>query len=220
VSWQFAFASVVGTSHVAIGKACDDAACCDVLVSPRGDEILVAIASDGAGSAVLSSFGAKLTTQVMFDSIRSWIEQGGSVRDLVKETVFDWLDCVRDQICHLAKNDDREPRDYSATLLFAIIGPNAGAVGQIGDGAVVSSENGTDWEAVFWPQHGPYANQTYFVTDERGPRTAGVKDCRSAYKRFGSVYSWTRASLVGFRAGARASASVQEDAGAFVGLAR
>jgi len=139
-----------------------------VVVSPSADEILVAIASDGAGSAELSSFGSKLTTQVMFDSIRGWIEQGGSVGDLVKETVLDWLYGVRDQIWQLAK-------DYSATLLFAILGPNAAAIGQIGDGAVVVSENGTDWDAVFWPQHGAYANQTYFVTDERAHEQLALK---------------------------------------------
>jgi hypothetical protein len=175
VSWRLAFASVVGTSHVAAGKACDDAACCDVVVSRAGEEILVAIVSDGAGSAELSSYGSKLTTEVMFENIKGWIGQGGSVGDLAKETVLDWLDNVRDRIGQLAKDEHCELRDFAATLLFAILGPNAGAIGQIGDGAVVVSENGMGWDAVFWPQHGAYVNQTYFVTDERAHEQLALK---------------------------------------------
>jgi hypothetical protein len=111
----------------------------------------------------------------MFDNIRSWIDQGGCVGDLMKETVLDWLHVLRTQIWLLAEYGCCEPRDYSATMLFAILGPNVGAIGQIGDGAIVVSENDGDWSAVFWPQHGAYANQTYFVTDERAHEQLALK---------------------------------------------
>jgi len=171
VAWRFALASIAGTSHVAAGRGCDDAACCGVIESPTGEEVLVAVASDGAGSAELSSSGSKLITTVMFENIKAWLSHGGTIRDFARETMLDWLDDLRDQISNMAKADYADRRDYAATLLFAIVGREASAIGQLGDGAIVVSDGTADWSAVFWPQHGDYANQTHFVTDEKAHET-------------------------------------------------
>jgi Protein phosphatase 2C len=51
-------------------------------------------------------------------------------------------------------------------LLGAIIGPKAGALFQVGDGAIVYSTQSSDNIPVlaFWPERGEYENTTFFVT--------------------------------------------------------
>jgi hypothetical protein len=58
--------------------------------------------------------------------------------------------------------------DYACTLLGVIIGDDASAFFQIGDGAIVVGENGNR-SPVFWPQHHEYVNSTNFVTDKTAP---------------------------------------------------
>ena len=62
-----------------------------------------------------------------------------------------------------------QPRDYACTFLGAVIGPRIAAFLQIGDGAIViaDTEDGNDGHTwVVWPQHGEFANSTFFITME------------------------------------------------------
>jgi hypothetical protein len=66
-----------------------------------------------------------------------------------------------------AEANDHKARDYSCTLLAAIIGPGHAAFVQIGDGAIVVSHGDEDgWSYVFWPQHGEFANTTNFIQSD------------------------------------------------------
>lgn len=57
-------------------------------------------------------------------------------------------------------------RDYACTLLVAILTEKHATFFQIGDGAIVCRDQEPEWSWVFWPQHGPYVNTTYFVTED------------------------------------------------------
>src|SRR5699024_6937470 len=58
------------------------------------------------------------------------------------------------------------PRDYACTLLAAVVDNRDAAFCQVGDGAIVmaSAEEPDEFNWIFWPQHGEYANQTNFAS--------------------------------------------------------
>jgi Protein phosphatase 2C len=87
---------------------------------------------------------------------------------ITKEFVEDWLSRVRAEIRDRAEVADLRPREFACTLLGAVVGQDRAAFFQIGDGAIVVSNRAEpdDYGWVFWPQHGEFANQTNFVTQD------------------------------------------------------
>ena len=52
-------------------------------------------------------------------------------------------------------------------MLGIVVGSRLAAYVQIGDGAiVVSTEEAGQYNWIFWPQHGEYANSTFFITQD------------------------------------------------------
>jgi hypothetical protein len=165
VTWRYAATSVTGTSHKASLKECQDAHRCAHLRGPRGNSVLAVVVSDGAGSAQAGAVGAAIVTSGLLARAEAWVGDGQTIGGLNRATFLSWLDGVRESIAEGACSDNLQMRDYAATLLFAMVDEHASVFAQIGDGALVTSDGPRDWAAQFWPQHGPYANQTYFVTD-------------------------------------------------------
>lgn len=176
MTWRYARASIAGTSHIAADKAGDDACYCDVFRIGEV-EYFLGVVSDGAGSADLSRFGSEVVVANLADNVRCWLNEGNSLGSLTRDVVLFWLDCIRDCITELAKKDFTDVSDYAATLVFALVGGGHSAFGQIGDGAVVISDLDDNWTTVFWPQHGEYANQTFFVTGDRAHGQLVVEVC-------------------------------------------
>lgn len=73
-------------------------------------------------------------------------------------------------------------KDFASTFVGAVVGENASAFFQVGDGGmVVKAEGEEGYQPVFWPQSGQYANETYFVTDREvrlqfAARTGGIDE--------------------------------------------
>lgn len=165
--WRAAYNSVIGTSHEKTGLPCQDAGGCRIVCDPAGRQVLLAVACDGAGSASRSLDGATLTVARFLDECGAAAKRSG-LQEFTKEFVEDWLSRVRAEIKHRADDDDLNPREFACTVLAAIIGEDQAAFFQIGDGAIVVSNRSEpdDYGWVFWPQHGEFANQTNFVTQE------------------------------------------------------
>ncbi len=165
MNWRLAGASVAGAAHVRAGTACQDAHRIEVIAVGDGRTIIALIAADGAGSAKEGGTGAALAASSLRDQAVAWFRSGGTVRDMKHPLVQEWLDGVREVISVEAGASHSEMRDFAATLLFAFMDGERAAFGQIGDGAMVVCDGAGDWEVMFWPQRGDYANQTFFVTD-------------------------------------------------------
>lgn len=157
---------MTGTSHLAVGAECQDSHVCTVVRNDSNAEALVVVVSDGAGSAKYGQRGAILTTQTINDIVTEFLKQGLPSTSIDKELVCSWLDNVRDRIATEANSAGFEMRDFAATMLIGIIESDFAVFAQMGDGAIVVSQSHGAWSPVFWPQHGDYANQTYFVTDD------------------------------------------------------
>jgi hypothetical protein len=163
--WRFLGASVQGTSHLEKNTPCQDAHAC--LQTPNR-ELLLAVA-DGAGSAERSQEGAQLAVKQVVSALASALQKDAP------DSEVGWQEIIRhafskalQAIVELASSSDLSLNTFSTTLACAVVADDWIAVGQIGDGAVVSeSENGELFLTVH-PQRGEYANEAYFLTMQDG----------------------------------------------------
>lgn len=161
---------MVGTSHKERGGPGQDAFLVEI-AERNGDQILVVAVSDGAGSARAADVGSKIAVATAVEQVRAWLASGSPLDALTQTVMLEWLKGVREQIADVAAEAEAEMKDYAATLLVAVLGPQYAAFGQIGDGAMVVLTDEQEWTFIFWPQHGEYANTTYFVTDNNALET-------------------------------------------------
>jgi hypothetical protein len=165
--WRTAFASVAGTSHAKTGAPCQDASGCLVVTAGKGLEVLIAAVSDGAGTASRSEAGASLVVDRFLRDFAEAVQAGLDVASCRRDFAEKWLESIREAIARLAEAEDGQMRDYACTLLGAVVGPSSSIYLQIGDGAIiVAGEERGEYNWIFWPQHGEYANVTNFITQE------------------------------------------------------
>jgi hypothetical protein len=139
---------------------------CVQLVSPEGLPVLVAVASDGAGSAVAAADGAQMACQTFVAVVTKYVERGELVSQTSSILANQWLESFRDHIQKAACEASLTPRDFACTLLAVVVSPDGSMFMQVGDGAIVVRDATSDeYDWVFWPQSGEYANTTYFATD-------------------------------------------------------
>ncbi|MGJ5075690.1 PP2C family serine/threonine-protein phosphatase [Bradyrhizobium oligotrophicum] len=169
VDWEWVSASAVGTSHLRIDRGCDDSGAC-IFVRGAHESALIAVCSDGAGSAQRSSLGARIAVRSFCRNARSFLNSGGKIRDISRDIASDWLDDIRGRIEIVSQLFGLPRREFAATLIGCVIGNSDAKVLHVGDGAVVHRLVDTDeWEIASWPSHGEYASTTYFVTDDPEP---------------------------------------------------
>jgi hypothetical protein len=165
--WRYVAASVIGTSHEKAGGTCQDANGCRVYTLPPGENVLAAVAADGAGSAVCGGDGAARTCRALLGLINEHLDSGRTVEQLTKDTVGAWITTIQLLLDEEAKAVSRERRDFACTILGLLVGESHAACLQIGDGAIVLADSEEQaYGHVFWPDRGEYANTTHFVTED------------------------------------------------------
>jgi hypothetical protein len=168
-AWKYAFASVTGASHLASNAPCQDSSACQTFPLADGSEALVAVVSDGAGTASRADAGASLVCSSFLEKSKQLFASGGTIHDLSESFARDWLIEVRRNIRALAGADRVEPNDFACTFVAAAIGENESTFLHLGDGAIVIARRGgapTDYRCISWPQQGEYVNSTNLVTHE------------------------------------------------------
>src|SRR5258708_12013288 len=90
VSWRLLNAAVSGTSHLRTHIPCQDD-CLVVAFSLSGDDVVVAIASDGAGSAQCSQEGSGISCEMFVAAVEAWLRDGGGVERLSPANAEEWL---------------------------------------------------------------------------------------------------------------------------------
>jgi len=177
LKWKTIRASVVGTSHVETETECQDCCWAEVLETKNHTKYLVAIVSDGAGSAINGGTGSKLTCETLVTSITSSLEQQQDT-SLSENNVIEWIKNAKRKIYSLADENNLTARDYACTVLCSIVAENTALFFQIGDGAIVVSKYNA-LGVVFWPDSGEYVNSTYFITDEDAISTLRITKVES-----------------------------------------
>lgn len=139
-SWRTSFATVMGTSHQNQGSVCQDEGRCRIFLSNSGKEILLAVASDGAGSASKSHIGSTITVNLFMQEFGQLVVED-DVSNIDKTCILQWLEKVRNEIALEAEKADVNPKEFACTVLGAILGTDNSIFFQIGDGAIVVSKN-------------------------------------------------------------------------------
>jgi hypothetical protein len=166
--WKYTYASTAGTSHLRTNKPCQDSSCCKLVYTYEGKPVLLAVASDGAGSAKCAEIGSNLVCSLVISELEKFFEIDKQISDISREFVIDLLVYLRQELSSRADEAGLKVRDYACTILVAVVGQEDSAFIQLGDGAIVvsSSEEPDEFNWIFWPQKGEYENTTYFVSDE------------------------------------------------------
>jgi len=165
MTWSWAIASCRGTSHVRDGTKCQDTSRC--ITAGANKDILVAVVSDGAGSAPHGKQGSVLTCRTISECARLHFSQTHTPP--TNDEIWSWVDLARDRIAASADTRGATPREFAATLVGVIAMGHETIILHIGDGATVCCADG-QWTVPSWPAQGEYASTTFFITDDPAPR--------------------------------------------------
>ncbi len=162
--WKSIVQSAIGTSHQRYNMPCQDYG--GVRCLADGSMVVGAVA-DGAGSASHADIGAKVVVQTALESL-SAIAPTWQAEPPTSETAQTWgrdlLNAVLTALAQHASQKDCQIHDLAATLLAFIATPQWLTALQIGDGFMVVRPVDGDYQLVFQPDKGEFANQTTFVT--------------------------------------------------------
>ncbi|MBQ7659421.1 MAG: protein phosphatase 2C domain-containing protein [Alphaproteobacteria bacterium] len=149
--------SVVGPYHKAKGLKCQD---CFAFF--QNTSRVVAVVSDGAGSAKYGKIGAKNVCDVLCRVLKR------AKFDNIKQDVVDAIEVARDALLihrfNKQKNEDGLV-DFAATLVGAVYFKGRGFFFHIGDGAAIAllGEN-KDSYVISEPENGIFSSETFFYT--------------------------------------------------------
>ncbi|BBD68434.1 hypothetical protein NIES4072_42530 [Nostoc commune NIES-4072] len=183
--WRIVAASVCGTSHLKNNQLCQDAHHWQVL----SDNVLVAAAADGAGSASLGKVGAMIAVETAIENIstigltRKSLTDDALVRSLLNDAILAAKKAVHDE----AASCDKQPHDLATTLIVMLATPEVVAVMQIGDGLAVAKDSMGNLLALTIPDSGEYINETTFLTSPTALDTAQMRVWRTDIENVGII---------------------------------
>ncbi len=160
-NWRVVSASARGTSHLKTGQPCQDSVCYRV----TSDGALIAAVADGAGSAALSDIGSSLAVRESVEAARiSMLHTSADMSEsYLKATLKASVLIARSRLEQEARTRGRSVREFATTLLLVTCARGIIAAAQIGDGAVVVSDESGGYSLFTTPQRGEYANETVFL---------------------------------------------------------
>jgi len=164
MSWKHIASSVTGKSHIDHQENGQD--CCRTGVVQLADtESFIGLAADGAGSTASGGTGAEIACESMYMNILDTLRQMPGVSHITDTTILMWMVNTHNAIADQAKTSGIPLREYACTLIGTVMDDNHAVYFQIGDGGMVIHTN-EEYEPIFWPEQGEYANTTYFITDD------------------------------------------------------
>jgi hypothetical protein len=129
-------------------------------------EFFIGLVADGAGSTTDGGKGADIACGRAWESIIDTLRNDGDLSPVTDDTIRLWIAAARDAIAAEAACSGKRLKDYACTFLGVVAGPDHALFFQVGDGAIVVSTGSGEYETIFWPEQGEYANTTFFVTDD------------------------------------------------------
>jgi hypothetical protein len=160
--WKVIGQSVIGTSHTATGKTCEDAVQCK-LVRVNGDDALICFVSDGAGSASHAAEASVLAVATGCEILTGWVQDDKEIDDAA---LLELAELIYDKLAALAEEKELPLNEFSCTLLGFVVLPQKAGFLQIGDGAIARNDDSGYFTPLWWPHNGEYQNTTTFLIDD------------------------------------------------------
>lgn len=177
MNWKAVARSEIGTSHQKQGIGCQDYGNYRIF-----DDVIVGAVADGAGSAKHSDFGANLAVETVlkcFANINESPQKQAFFQPLCKEEAQQvFAKIVKQVITELQKQADEKDysiNDLACTLLVFLATPDWVAAMQIGDGFIVMRSEDSEYQLLFQPDKGEFANETTFITSTNALKEMQVK---------------------------------------------
>ncbi|MGF1934804.1 MAG: PP2C family serine/threonine-protein phosphatase [Nostoc sp. ChiQUE02] len=182
MNWKAVARSEIGTSHQKQGIGCQDYGDYRIL-----DDVIVGAVADGAGIAKHSDVGSRLAVETVlkcFSDINEYpekqeeLEQGFSQPLSQEEAQKLFAKIVNQVLTELDKKaakEDYSVNDLACTLLVFVATPDCVAAMQIGDGFIVMRSQGSEYQLLFQPDKGEFANETTFITSTNVLKEMQVK---------------------------------------------
>lgn len=149
-------ASVVGCLHESKNLPCQD------YYKYVRAKNLVAVVSDGAGSAKYGKIGARVLCETVCDMLKN-----AKFENMEKEVV-NAVKTVRKKLCLHRFNKSKKENglaDFAATLVGVVYTKNKGLFFHIGDGAAISLDEKNSFVASR-PENGCFSCETFFFTQQ------------------------------------------------------
>jgi hypothetical protein len=162
MSWKFIGEKANGTSHLNMGKVCEDFLSYDV-IQQDNDEILICCLSDGAGSAQYAAKAARLATERGVDIIKNMISINAKIEE---DSILSLAESLYDELKKEAENHHTNLNEFSCTFLGCILYEKSSIFFQIGDGIIIRNDNCGNYTSIWLPQNGEYSNITNFLIDD------------------------------------------------------
>lgn len=182
MTWKAVTRFVPGQRHLRDGVPCQDYGGDRIL-----DQVVIGAVADGAGSAAYADVGAQLATTTVLkylEASEQWLQDHDAswltlpqekVRSVAQDFFAKAINNVLAAFHQHAQTQRCEIQDFACTLLAFVATPDWIAAMQIGDGFLVVRLQGEEYQLIFQPDKGEYANQTTFVTSSDALETMQIQ---------------------------------------------
>ncbi|MCU0443352.1 MAG: protein phosphatase 2C domain-containing protein [Microscillaceae bacterium] len=178
-NWLIVGGSATGASHSKNGLPCQDAYTFRGLKSGWG----VAVVSDGAGSASYADLASQVIVNEALTLFLAWIDKYTVTTKLPdyatwQDVTMQKFRLIKEYLAKYCQNQKIDLAQASATLMVLVFAPQGLLVSHIGDGRGAYQRASGEWQALFKPYKGEYANETVFLTSDIWTNPSQYIDCQ------------------------------------------
>jgi tetratricopeptide (TPR) repeat protein len=182
VTWKAIVRPAIGVSHEKQGMPCQDYGDYGIL-----NNVIVGAVADGAGSAKYSDVGAKLVVESVVNHLLQVAKRiqrqkcthcpsQALSQERAEKLFTKTVSKARATLQQQADDKDYSITELACTLLVFVATPQWVAAMQIGDGFIVTrAQEDSEYQLLFRPDKGEFANETTFVTSANAISEMQVK---------------------------------------------
>jgi hypothetical protein len=166
-NWLIVAGSATGANHLKNGLPCQDYCAFKLLNSGWG----VAAVSDGAGSAAHATIAAQVIANEAITVFSRWLQKYADIEKLPDYPTWQTFaiqnfELIKTNLAQFCQNQQLDFAQASATLMVLVFSPLGLLVSHIGDGRGAYQNQAGNWQPLFSPYKGEYANETIFLNSD------------------------------------------------------